>query len=98
MLANILYIAGESGAMSRMRRSLPASIRSRRTRREITPDDIGSRTRTPTREVISNFTGLIGQSAKDFTESKLVNGDDRTTSNTDDSHNKQYNNMENGDR
>lgn len=90
-------LSGESGAMSRMRRSLPASIRSRRTRREITPDDIGSRTRTPTREVISNVTGLIGQSAKDFTESTLVNSDGRLTSNADDSHNEQ-NSMVNGDR
>lgn len=96
MYISCVYVTGESGAMSSMRRSLPASIRSRRSRREITSDDIGSRTRTPTREVISNVTGLIGTSAKDFTESTLVNGESGTTSSTNENRNIQDNNT--GDR
>lgn len=71
-LISTVFLAGESGAMSNMRKSLPASMRSRRTRREITIEDM--RTRTPSRELINNdINGLVNSYTKPG-ESPLVNG------------------------
>lgn len=65
-------LTGESGAMSNMRKSLPANMRSRRSRREITVEDM--RTRTPSRELInSEVNGLVNSYTKPG-ESPLVNG------------------------